>query len=148
MIDTITISLILVVIGLILMIAEAFSPGVYLIIPGTVLLIIGIIGYAFPDFLFTWMSPVVAVVIAIPITAVTVLGYRYLGKPEPPSTTVTDSLVGKEGIVTIKINTTDMRGKVKIGSDTWSAEADEDIPAGTAVIVDRSSGVHVHVKRK
>jgi membrane protein implicated in regulation of membrane protease activity len=61
---------------------------------------------------------------------------------------VTDSLVGKEGIVTIKINTTDMKGKVKIGSDTWSAEADEDIPAGTAVIVDRSSGVHVHVKRK
>ncbi len=145
--DTVTLALILIIIGMVLIIVEAFSPGVYMIIPGTVLLILGILGWAFPDFLFTWKSPVVALVIAIPVTVLTVWGYRFLGRPEPPSTTVMDSLLGKSGKVTVAIVPGSMKGKVKIGSDTWSAEADEDINVGQEVTVDSSSGVHVHVKK-
>lgn len=145
--DPTTIALALIALGLIFLICEAFSPGGYLIIPGTVLVIVGVLGYAFPDFLFTWKSPLVAAVIAIPVTAVTVWGYRYLGKPEPPSTTVADSLVGKTGTVTVAVVPGTLKGKVKIGSDTWSAEADEELPVGTAVVIDAGAGVHVHVKR-
>ena len=146
--DPTTIALALIALGLIFLIAEAFSPGGYLVIPGTVLVIIGILGYAFTDFLFTWKSPLGAALIAIPMTALTVLGYRYLGKPEPPSTTVADSLVGKTGVVTVAVVPGTLRGKVKIGSDTWSAEADEELSTGTAVVVDASAGVHVHVRRE
>ncbi len=145
--DPVIIALCLIGIGLVFLIAEAFMPGGYLVIPGTVLVVVGILGYAFPDFLFTWKSPLVAAVIAIPVTAVTVWGYRYLGKPEPPSTTVAESLVGKTGTVTVTVESGSLKGKVRIGSDVWSAEADEEIAAGTEVVVDAGVGVHVHVKK-
>ncbi|MDD4222626.1 MAG: NfeD family protein [Methanomethylophilus sp.] len=145
--DPVVIALGLIGLGLLLLIIEAFMPGGYLVIPGTVFVIVGIIGSVFPDFLFTWKSPLVAAVVAIPVTAVTVWGYRRLGRPEPPSTTVADSLVGKQGTVVTAIVPGNMKGKVRIGSDIWSAEADEAIPEGTAVSVDAGSGVHVHVKK-
>ena len=40
-----------------------------------------------------------------------------------------------------------MKGKVKIDSDVWSATSDEPIAIGEEVTVDRSEGVHVHVRR-
>lgn len=146
--DPVDLALILVIIGIVLIIVEALSPGVYMIIPGTVLLILGLIGWAFPDFLMTWKSPLVALIVAVPITILTVWGYRYLGRPEPPSTTVMDSLIGRTGKVTVAITPGSMKGKVRIGSDVWSAEADDEIPVGEEIMVDSSSGVHVHVKKK
>ncbi len=141
------VALAFVILGMLLIIVEAFSPGVYMIIPGTVLLVIGIIGYISPDFILTWMSPVVALIIAVPVTLLTVLGYKYLGKPEPPTTTVMDSLVNREGIVTVTVSPNNMKGKVRIGSDTWSAESDEVIPVGAEIRVVSGSGVHLHVKK-
>ncbi|MBQ9689355.1 MAG: hypothetical protein IJV47_01925 [Candidatus Methanomethylophilaceae archaeon] len=41
-----------------------------------------------------------------------------------------------------------MKGKVKIGTDTWSATSDEPLETGTEVVVESSEGVHVHVRRK
>lgn len=143
-----TVGLILLVLGLVLIAAEAFSPGGYLIIPGVILLIMGIYGYMMPDSLYTWTTAAVAIVTAIPVTAVTIWGYSKLGSPEPPSTTVADSLIGREGIVTVTVVPGNLKGKVKVGSDVWSAESDEEIPEGTPVIVDHSEGVHVKVRRK
>ncbi|WII09455.1 NfeD family protein [Methanomassiliicoccales archaeon LGM-DZ1] len=134
--------------GLILLTAEAFFPGGYLLIPGGVLVIVGAFGLADQDDLFTWVTAAVAIVAAVPVTAGTIYLYKRLGAPEPPSTTVSESLVGKEGVVTVKVTPDNIRGKVKIGSDTWSADSDEPISAGTKVIVDSSEGVHVHVVPK
>lgn len=58
-----------------------------------------------------------------------------------------ESLIGKEGEVTVEVTSGNIRGKVRIGPDIWSADADETIPVGTKVKVDRSEGVHVHVVR-
>lgn len=134
--------------GLILLTAEAFFPGGYLLIPGGVLVIVGAFGLADQDDLFTWVTAAVAIVAAVPVTAGTIYLYKRLGAPEPPSTTVSESLVGKEGVVTVKVTPDNIRGKVKIGSDIWSADSDEPISAGTKVIVDSSEGVHVHVVPK
>lgn len=146
--DPATVALLLLVIGLVLVGIEAFSPGGYLLIPGVILTVLGIYGYVVPDDLFTWTTAVVAIVTAIPVTALTIWVYGRLGKPEPPSTTVASSLVGKEGKVVTAVTPGNMKGKVRIASDTWSAEADEDIPEGTDVVVDASEGVHIHVRRK
>jgi membrane protein implicated in regulation of membrane protease activity len=148
MVDAQTVALVLIVVGAILLIVEASSPGVFLLIPGTVLVILGIIGYIFPDFLFSVYSPILALVIAVPLTVGTVKMYQILGRPEPPSTTITDSLVGREGVVTVRTESGHIKGKVKIDSDEWSATSDGPIEVGTQVIVTKSQGVHVTVQRK
>lgn len=142
-----TIAIILIVIGIVLLIAEAFSPGGYLVIPGVVLVVIGIFAYLMPDEFYTWWTPALILITTIPVTVVTILLYRRLAKPAPPVTTVTGSLVGKEGTVVTEIQPGTMTGKVRIGSDIWSATADEVIPEGCKVTVESSEGVHVHVRR-
>lgn len=145
--DPFTVAIALIIIGAAFLIFEAFSPGAFMVIPGTVLVILGIIGAAFPDILISWWSPVIALVIAVPVTLLTIKGYQRLAKPEPPTTTVVSSLVGKQGVVTTATEPGTMRGKVRIGSDTWSATSDDPISAGETVVVENSEGVHVHVRR-
>ena len=92
-------------------------------------------------------APVIALVVALPVTLLTLKLYQHLAKPEPPATTVADSLIGRTGKVMVSTELDNMKGKVKIGNDTWSATSDEPIEAGTEVIVESSEGVHVHVRR-
>ncbi|MBQ8179670.1 MAG: NfeD family protein [Candidatus Methanomethylophilaceae archaeon] len=135
------------IVGAVFLIIEAFSPGAFMVIPGTVLVILGVIGVFMPDIVLTLWSPVIALVVAVPVTILTIKAYQRLGEPVPPSTTVTESLVGKTGTVTTATEVGSMRGKVRIGSDTWSATSDEPIEAGAEVVVLSSEGVHVHVRR-
>jgi membrane protein implicated in regulation of membrane protease activity len=135
-----------VVIGVILLIAEAASPGTFLIVPGTVLLILGAIGLIEPDLLTSWWAPVVVAIILIPLTLLTIKGYQRLAPPAPPETTVASSLLGKKGLVTREVEPGSLKGKVMIENDTWSATAETVIPAGTKVVVKSSEGVHVKVE--
>jgi membrane protein implicated in regulation of membrane protease activity len=50
--------------------------------------------------------------------------------------------------VTVRTGPEDIKGKVRIDSDVWSATSDEPIEAGTEVTVIKSQGVHVTVRRK
>lgn len=140
------ISIALIVVGAILLIVEAFTPGAFMVIPGTVLVIVGIIGAIYPSMMESWWSPVIAVAIAVPIAIVTTKVYQRLAVPEPPVTTVADSLVGRKGIVVVSTESGNMKGKVKVGSEVWSATSDEPLEAGVEVIIERSEGVHVHVR--
>jgi len=148
MVDVQMLAIMFVIAGAVLLIVEAVSPGVFMIIPGTVLIILGIIGYFYPDFLVSKLSPVLALAIAIPVTVGTVKLYQILARPEPPTTTVTESLIGREGVVTVATSSENIKGKVRIGTDTWSARSSEPIERGTEVIVADSEGVHVTVVRK
>jgi len=148
MIDAQTLALIFIVVGAILLIVEALTPGVFMLIPGTVLVLLGIIGYVFPDILYSWYAPVLILLIGVPVTIGTVKAYQLLAKPEPPTTTVTDSLLGKEGVVTVRTQPDNIMGKVRIESELWSATSDEPIEVGTEVVVRRSRGVHVTVAKK
>ena len=146
--DAATVSLIIIIIGAIFILIEALSPGIFAVIPGTVLVIVGIIGYAVPDFLFSIYSPLVAIAIALPLTLITIKMYQVLAKPVPPTTTVTDSLIGKKGKVTVETTPNSLKGKVRIGMDIWSADSDETIGVGETVEVIAAEGVHVTVKKK
>ena len=48
--DQTTISMMLMIIGALQMIAEAFRPGIFMLIPGTILVYLGIVGVISPDF--------------------------------------------------------------------------------------------------
>ena len=145
--DPFTISCIILIAGALFLIYEAFSPGGFCVIPGAVLLVLGVVGLLWPEVLMSIWSPVIALAVAIPVTLVTLKAYQYLARPEPPTTTVADSLIGKEGVIVVPTEIGNMKGKVKIGSDTWSATSDEVMPEGTKVVVESSEGVHVHVRR-
>ena len=141
-----TIALCIIIIGALLIIGEALSPGIYMIIPGTVMVLLGIVGYIVPDFLFSIWAPITMVVVGLIVSIVTVMAYRKLGEPEPPTTSVSDGLVGKTGIVTAATSVGDIKGKVKVGSEIWSARSLEPIEVGTVVRIVSTEGVHVVVE--
>jgi membrane protein implicated in regulation of membrane protease activity len=136
----------LVIGGIVLLLAEAASPGAFLLVPATVLLVMGAIGLIAPQVLLQWYSPVIAAVIAIPTTIFTIKFYQKLAPPAPPETVVASSLVGQTGIVEVEVIPNSLKGKVRIEHDTWSATSDKPIPAGSKVRVKASEGVHVTVE--
>lgn len=140
------VGLVFIVVGVILLIVETASPGFFVAIPATVLIILGALGMVIDGFLLSVWSPIVAVVVAVPAFIGTMLFYQRLAPPEPPTTTVGHSLVGKRGIVQVPIIPNTLRGKVRIENQTWSAASDHHIPKDTLVEVVRSKGVHVVVR--
>jgi membrane protein implicated in regulation of membrane protease activity len=145
-----TIGLIILIVGIFLLIVEVLTPGqTFMAIPGTVAVVLGIMAMMLGQWLFSavWYAPVIALLIAAPTTIITVWGYKKLSSINPPTTTVGDSLVGRQGMVTVMVVPDSTKGKVKIGSQSWSATSEEEIPIGEKVEVVASEGVHVHVVR-
>jgi membrane protein implicated in regulation of membrane protease activity len=135
-----------IVLGTLMLLFELHAPGTFLIVPATVLMVLGVIGILIPDILFTWWAPIAAVIVLVPTTFLTIKMYQKLSPPGPPVTTVATSLVGMKGIVTVDVYPNTLRGKVEIGHDSWSATAYSMIPKGKRVLVVSSEGVHVVVK--
>ncbi len=136
-----------IIIGVLMLLAEAASPGAFIVVPATVLLVLGCVGLIYPDWLLTWWAPLAAVVVLVPMTLVTMKLYQNLAPPAPPETTVGTSLIGRVGIVESDVYPNSLKGKVRIRHDTWSAtSASSVIPAGSRVVVTRSEGVHVTVE--
>ncbi|MDD1770544.1 MAG: NfeD family protein [Methanomassiliicoccales archaeon] len=139
-------SLAFIVIGVVMLLIEAAAPGNFILVPATVLIILGCLGLLIPDFLLSWWAPIAAAVVLIPTTFLTIRLYQRLAPPGPPETTVATSLIGKRGVVTVEVRPDDLKGKVRIEHDTWSAMANCTIPVGKQVIVTNSEGVHVVVE--
>lgn len=136
-----------IVAGILLFLWEVSMPGFFIAIPATVLIFLGVVGFAWPEFLVSKWSPLVAVGVAVPATLLTIRFYKRMAPPsDRPITTVGDSLVGLEGSVETEVRPYETRGKVKIKGQVWSATSDEGtIAIGTRVRVLRSEGVHVVV---
>ena len=141
-----TVGLALLVVGIILIIAEAATPGFFIGVIGTAFIAMGIVGIFFPYILDTPWSPVIVVVITAGSMMGAIMFYRKLGKSQPTATTITESNVGKTGIVTEDIEPHSLRGKVKIKHQIWSATSEAQIPKGRVVKVVDWEGVHVIVE--
>ncbi len=139
--------LIFLIIGIVMFLIEASTPGFFIGIFGSIFVVIGIIGIAFPTLFFTIWSPIIAAIVGIITTVGVIIFYKKLAPPEAPTTTVGDSLIGKQGIVLIETDPGSLtKGKVKIGSDTWSATSEKPIKKGSKVVVLDSEGVHITVE--
>lgn len=132
--------------GIGLAIFEAMAPGGFAIVPGVVLIVMGVLGILWPQMYATVWAPVIVLCTAIPTTLIALYFYRMIAKPEPPTTTVAASLIGKTGIVTAEVIPYSLKGKVKIEHEVWSATANKKIPVGTKVRVVKAEGVHVEVE--
>lgn len=134
------------ILGVLMILAELSAPGSFILVPATVLIVLGIMGLAAPNILVSVYSPIVALVVAVPMTYVSIKLYQRLAPPAPPETTVATSLVGMKGVVVTETRSDTLKGKVRIEHDTWSATSAKPIPPGTQVIVVASEGVHVTVE--
>ncbi len=140
------IGLIFVIVGVILFIVEVASPGFFVAIPASVLIILGALGMVLDGFFLSMWSPIVAIGVTVPAFLGTMYAYKKLAPPQPPTTTVGRSLVGKTGIVDTDIIPNTIKGKVRIENQTWSATSDHHIPKDALVEVVESKGVHVIVR--
>ncbi|MBN2734016.1 MAG: NfeD family protein [Methanomicrobiaceae archaeon] len=146
--EVIAIGWILIVIGVILLLLEAFNPGFFLAVPGTTLIIIGAISLLFPEiFSSTWII-LIGILTALFSAGATVWIYsRITADSGIPYTVSRDSLSGKEGIVIKKIESDNISGKVEINNVEWSAKTPAGIiDKGKKVRVIASEGVHVIVE--
>jgi len=100
----------------------------------------------YPDWLLSPYSPIAAVLIMVPMTFVTIKMYQKLAPPAPPETIVATSLVGLKGVVSRAVEPNNIKGKVRIAHDSWSATSTKPIPVGRMVVVKSSEGVHVMVE--
>src|SRR5512138_633955 len=107
--------------GALLLLIEVHSPGFFATVPGTVMIILGILQLAGVDISNPWMGGLIGVIVAIAAAGATVWMYSRITPDESPTTLSRDSLVGKEGIVKVEVTPSTLSGKVAIGSTEWSA---------------------------
>ncbi|MEE8231789.1 MAG: NfeD family protein [Thermoplasmata archaeon] len=133
------------VVGLVLLLLEAASPGFFVGVLATILIVLGLLGIVVPGFFTSPLAPITVIVVGAPVTYFTILLYQRLAPPSPPTTTVGDSLIGKRGRVVRRVIPDSINGKVNIDNTVWSATAEEPIGKGVRVQVVDSRGVHVVV---
>lgn len=142
---SIDIGWVMLLVGMGLLIVEAFQPGFFVAVPGTTLMVLGAATLLIPEFATEWAA-VIIVVTALVSSVGTIILYRKIAPGHKPLSTSRDILEGREGIVVTAVMPGSISGKVKIDTGIWSAIADNEIPKGTKVTVISSEGVHVKVK--
>lgn len=131
--------------GVLLLVIEALVPGFFIAVPGTILVVMGILVILAPGLLtFPW-GLIIFAVVAVAVSAATLVFYRKLAPGQKPSLTSMESLAGSKGYVIKEVVPGTIDGKVKIDEQIWSATSNEKIGEGEKVIVTRAEGVHVIV---
>ena len=143
----ISIGWILIVLGALFLLIETFNPGFFIAVPGTVMIILGVLFVMGFDVFGSTLGVAVGVATALAAAALTVWLYARITPDERPTTISRDSIVGHVGRVVREVVPENISGKVAIGGVEWSARSVAGaLPAGTEVVVVRSEGVHVIVE--
>ena len=137
----------MVIIGLGLLIVEAAQPGFFVAVPGTTLIVLGVVTLLIPDVAQDY-APAIIVITALVSSIITITFYRKIAPGQKPQTTSMDILAGKKGVVMKTVHPGSISGKIEIENRVWSATSDSVIEEGKKVIVISSEGVHVRVKEE
>jgi membrane-bound ClpP family serine protease len=147
LLEGITLGWLLIVIGALLLLVEVQSPGFFAAVPATIMIIFGILLLLGMDILTYPWGVILAVIVAIIASYITVMIYSRLTPDLVPTTISRDTLVGMEGVVQVPVDATTISGKVVLASAEWSARSTGGtIPAGKKVKVVSSQGVHIVVE--
>jgi len=147
LLEGITLGWLLIVIGALLLLVEVQSPGFFAAVPATIMIIFGILLLLGMDILTYPWGVILAVIVAIIASYITVMVYSRLTPDLVPTTISRDTLVGMEGVVQVPVDATTISGKVVLASAEWSARSTgSTIPAGKKVKVVSSQGVHIVVE--
>jgi membrane protein implicated in regulation of membrane protease activity len=140
------VGLTLIIAGVILLGLELAHPGALLLIPAFMLMTAGVLVTVFGDSLLASLPGVGAIVAAAIFAAlIEIPYYRWVAPTHRPMTTTTAGLAGQFGVVTVAVQPNNMRGKVRVQREIWSAQSDRAIPAGTQVRIVAGDGVAIQV---
>jgi membrane protein implicated in regulation of membrane protease activity len=139
---------IIILFGAIFFLTEVFSPGFFLLVPGTVLIVIGVLMLLGVDIFSSGYGIIIGIVVALVAAVVTIKAYSRLTlADEKPFTTSMDSLIGKEGVLLKSADTETLDGKANIEGQIWSAKTETGLLSeGTRIRVVSSKGVHIVVE--
>lgn len=147
LLEGITLGWLLIIIGALLLLVEVQSPGFFAAVPATIMIIFGILLLLGMDILTYPWGIILAVIVAIIASYITVMIYSRITPDLVPTTISRDTLVGREGVVQVPVDATTISGKVVLASAEWSARSTGGIiPAGKKVKVVSSEGVHIVVE--
>lgn len=147
LLEGITLGWLLIIIGALLLLVEVQSPGFFAAVPATIMIIFGILLLLGMDILTYPWGVILAVIVAIIASYITVMIYSRITPDLVPTTISRDTLVGMEGVVQVPVDPTTITGKVVLASAEWSARSTGGtIPAGKKVKVVSSEGVHIVVE--
>lgn len=138
---------ILIIAGAAFLVVEAATPGFFMAVPGTAMIVLGLMVFAGVDIFASPIGVGIAVVAAVVAAGVSVVLYRRLSPDQAPTTTGIDSIVGRTGFVTVQVVPETISGKVDIGGVVWSAKSTGAVIApGTKIQVIAAGGVHLTVE--
>ena len=142
--DLVMLGVLMVVVGLLLVVIEFFTPGFFIGPVGAWLAVIGALLAVNPDFTLQYFYIIGPVTGFISLSVVLYV-YLTIGRPEKPVLSQYE-VVGKIGVVIKDIDPNTLDGKVLVNKEEWSATAEKPIPAGRKVRVLRVEGVHLEVE--
>ncbi len=134
-----------IVIGLVLFIAEGLVPGFFLAIPATMFLILGFIALLAPNY-FGWPLLIIMPIILGLATYATLKIYNVIAPPSAPETSSGGALIGQSGRVKRAVEPENLKGKVRVNNQMWSATSDKEITEGAKVKIIGMEGVHLIVE--
>lgn len=132
------------IVGLVLFIAEMLTLTFFLLWLGLGAVAGGIAAWLAPDSFL--VQALAFIVVAGVLTAFTKPLSRRLRYSSRGYKDAIEELVGKQGVVTVEI-APGKPGIAKIGSETWTAYSDEEIPEGETVTVVRRGTTQVEVRK-
>ncbi|MCQ1539121.1 NfeD family protein [Methanocalculus taiwanensis] len=137
----------LIVIGALLLLFEAMNPGFFAAVPGTTMIVLGVMFLMGIDVFSSTWGILIGVASALIAASLSVLLYRRLSPEQLPTTMSRDSLVGKPGKVMKEVRSDDLGGKVVVNGVELSARSTgKNLSPGTNILVVSSEGVHVIVE--
>jgi membrane protein implicated in regulation of membrane protease activity len=134
----------LVAVGIVILVLELIHPGALLFIPGSALIAAGFLSL-FGLLTASPVGPIVIVVVAAGAGIAEIPYYQWVAPTHRPMTSTSAGFEGQFATVTAPIVPNTLKGKVRIGSEIWSAQSDYPIPVGTRVRIVGGSGVSVRV---
>jgi membrane protein implicated in regulation of membrane protease activity len=126
---------------------EMLTPGFFFIWLGGAALVLGLVALVIPA-----MSWEVQLILFAALSGLSVLAWYKFGRKvaiDTEDATLNrrgESLVGSTGVLIEAI--VNGRGRVKIADSAWSAQAEEDAPAGAKVLVTGVRGAILTVERR
>ncbi len=141
-----TTSIVLFVIGLLFIGAEVFVPGGLLGVVGAGVMAGAVAALFFPNHYWPVFWVTFALVAAISWVFLMEL-YRRVRRAPGNEVMSCATLVNSEGIVVKTVKPGAMSGQVRIGGDVWSAQAEDELPPGTRVVVVDTEGIRVIVRK-
>jgi membrane-bound serine protease (ClpP class) len=134
---------VLMVVGIVVLVIDVAHPGLFLLIPAAVLVAVGLMLMVVPALFST--NPVAAALILLAagcgggVAAIPI--YQRIAPLQSPIASTVGSLTGSKAVVTVPTSPGNIKGKIRIRGEVWSAKSDEPIASGTEVIVTGGEGI-------